>query len=135
MSSSSNNKKVLYQLWTNGKGSFAVGKIGSQLFEYSDSQYSYDKILDSKMLYDGSITEELVQDWIQELKQEDILDEDGNLILCQILILLLIKIIIFIQNPVFINVIPKSFGTLQLVSTGRYLQRRNIFVLMESANQ
>ena len=80
MSSSSNNKKVLYQLWTNGKGSFAVGKIGSQLFEYLDSQYSYDKILDSKMLYDGSITEELVQDWIQELKQEDILDEDGNLI-------------------------------------------------------
>ena len=41
---------------------------------------SGDKILDSKMLYDGSITEELVQDWIQELKQEDILDEDGNLI-------------------------------------------------------
>ena len=75
-----NIKKVLYQLWTNGKGSFAVGKIGSQLFEYSDSQYSYDKILDSKMLYDGSITEELVQDWIQELKQEDILDGDGNLI-------------------------------------------------------
>jgi hypothetical protein len=32
------------------------------------------------MLYDGSITEELVQDWIHELKQEDILDEDGNLI-------------------------------------------------------
>jgi hypothetical protein len=32
------------------------------------------------MLYDGSITEELVQDWIQELKREDILDEDGNLI-------------------------------------------------------
>ncbi len=80
MSSSSNNKKVLYQLWTNGKSSFAVGKIGSQLFEYSDSQYSYDKILDSKMFYDGSITEELVQDWIQELKQEYILDEDGNLI-------------------------------------------------------
>ena len=80
MSSSSSNKKGLYQLWTNGKGCFAVGKIESQLFEYSDSQYSYDKILDSKMLYDGSITEELVQDWIQELKQEDILDEDGNLI-------------------------------------------------------
>ncbi len=70
MSSSTNNKKVLYQLWTNGKSSFAVVKIGSQLFEYSDSQYFYDKILDSKMLYDGSITEELVQDWIQELKQE-----------------------------------------------------------------
>jgi hypothetical protein len=48
MSSSSNSKKVLYQLWTNGKGSFAVGKIGSQLFEYSDSQYSYDKILIQK---------------------------------------------------------------------------------------
>jgi hypothetical protein len=80
MSSSSKNKKVLYQLWTNGKGSFAVGKIGSHLFEYSDSQYSYYKILDSKMLYDGSITEELVQDWIQELKEADILDEDGNLI-------------------------------------------------------
>ena len=80
MTSSSKNKKVLYQLWTNDKGSFAVGKIGSHLFEYSDSQYSYDKILDSKMLYDGSITEELVQDWIQELKEADILDEDGNLI-------------------------------------------------------
>ena len=80
MSSTSNNKKVLYQLWTNGKGSFAVWKIGSQLFEYSNSQYTIDKILDSKMLYDGSITEELVQDWIRELKQEDILDENGNLI-------------------------------------------------------
>ena len=32
------------------------------------------------MLYDGSITEELAQDWIQELKQADILDENGNLI-------------------------------------------------------
>jgi hypothetical protein len=80
MRSSSNIKKALYQLWTNGKGSFAVAKIGSQLFEYSDSQYPCDKILDSKMLYDGSITEELVKDWIQELKQDDILDEDGNLI-------------------------------------------------------
>ena len=28
-----NNKKVLYQLCTNGKGSFAVGKIGSQLID------------------------------------------------------------------------------------------------------
>ncbi len=80
MSSSRNNKKVLYQLWTNGKGSFAVAKIESQLFEYSDPQYPCDKILDSKMLYDASITKELVQDWIQELKQEDILDENGNLI-------------------------------------------------------
>jgi hypothetical protein len=79
-SSSINKKKVLYQLWTNGKGSFAVGKMESQIFEYSDSQYSYDKILDSKMLYDGTITEELVQDWIQELKQANILDEEGNLI-------------------------------------------------------
>ena len=46
MSSTSNDKKVLYQLWTIGKGSFAVGKIGSQLFEYSNSQYAIDKILD-----------------------------------------------------------------------------------------
>ena len=30
------------------------------------------------MLYDGLITEELVQDWIQELKQADLLDEDGT---------------------------------------------------------
>jgi hypothetical protein len=79
-SSNTNIKKALYQLWTDGKGSFAVAKIGSELFEYSGSQYPCDKILDSKMLYDGSITEELVKDWIQELKQEDILDENGNLI-------------------------------------------------------
>jgi hypothetical protein len=32
------------------------------------------------MLYDGSISEELVQDWIEELKDADILDKDGNLI-------------------------------------------------------
>jgi hypothetical protein len=83
------------------------------------------------MLYDGSITEELVQDWIQELKQEDILDEDGP-DLCQILILLLINIIIFIQNLVSIIVVSRSFGTLQQVNIGKYLPRRNIFVLIES---
>ena len=79
----SNNKKILYQLSTNGKGSFAVKKDKESQCEYktdSTSQESYSKLIDSKMLYDGSITEELVQDWIQELKQEDILDEDGNLI-------------------------------------------------------
>lgn len=82
-SSNSNNKdqKVLYQLWTDGKGSFAVRKEkGIQLFEYSKLQQSYSKVIDSKMLYDGSITEELVQDWIEELKEADILDQDGNLI-------------------------------------------------------
>ena len=83
------------------------------------------------MLYDGSITEELVQDWIQELKQEDILDEDGP-DLCQILILLLINIIIFIQNLVSIIVVSRSFGTLQQVNIGKYLPRRNIFALIES---
>ena len=82
-SSNSNNKdqKMLYQLWTDGKGSFAVRKEkGIQLFEYSKLQQSYSKVIDSKMLYDGSITEELVQDWIEELKEADILDQDGNLI-------------------------------------------------------
>ncbi|MGI0051499.1 MAG: hypothetical protein ACRD8K_07155 [Nitrososphaeraceae archaeon] len=83
MSSSSNNKKVLYQLWTNGKGSFAVKKNEEDpQFEYSDSQEpeKYSKLIDSKMCYDGSISEELVQDWIEELKEEDVLDQDGNLI-------------------------------------------------------
>lgn len=32
------------------------------------------------MLYNGSITEELVKNWIEELKEADILDEDGNLV-------------------------------------------------------
>jgi hypothetical protein len=32
------------------------------------------------MLYNGSITEELVWDCIEELKEADILDKDGNLI-------------------------------------------------------
>jgi hypothetical protein len=80
ISSSNSNNKVLYQLWTDGKGSFAVGKDDSQLFEYFDSkvqQRSYSKIIDSKILYDGSITKELVQDWIEELKEADILDKDG----------------------------------------------------------
>ena len=78
---SNNNKKVLYQLWTNGRGSFAVRKEeGIQLFEYSHSQQSYSKVIDSIMLYDGSITEKLVQDWIEELIEADILDEDGKLI-------------------------------------------------------
>ena len=85
MSSSSNsnssNKKILYQLWTDGRGSFAVRKEKeTQLFEYSHSQQSYSKVIDSKMLYDGSITEELVQNWIEELKEADVLDEDGKLI-------------------------------------------------------
>jgi hypothetical protein len=63
------------------KGSFAVRKEkGAQLFEYSLSQQSYSKVIDSKMLYDGSITEELVQNWIEELKKADVLDEDGKLI-------------------------------------------------------
>jgi hypothetical protein len=66
----------LYQLWTDGRENFAVRKEeGIQLFEYSHSQQSYSKVIDSKLLYDGSITEELVQ-----LKEADILDEDGNLI-------------------------------------------------------
>ena len=85
MSSSSNsisrNKKILYQLWTDGRGSFAVRKEKeTQLCEYSHSQQSYSKVIDSKMLYDGSITEELVQNWIEELKEADVLDEDGKLI-------------------------------------------------------
>ena len=80
---SNNNNKVLYQLSTDGKGSFAVKKDKYSQCEYntdSTSQESYSKLIDSRMLYDGSITEELVLDWIQELKREDILDEDGNLI-------------------------------------------------------
>ena len=79
----SNNKKVLYQLSTDGKRSFAVKKDKYTQCEYntdSTSQVSYSKLIDSKMLYDGSITEELVQDWIEELKEADILDKDGNLI-------------------------------------------------------
>jgi hypothetical protein len=77
---SNKNKKVIYQLWTDGRGSFAVKMKDSQLFEYSNSQGSYSKLIDSKMLYDGSITEELVKDWIEELKEENVLDKDGNLI-------------------------------------------------------
>jgi hypothetical protein len=47
-----------------------------QLFEYSKSQQeSYSKVIDSKMLYDGSITDELVKDWIEELKEANILYE------------------------------------------------------------
>jgi hypothetical protein len=84
MSSSSTNcdsKKVLYQLWTDGKGHFVVRKEQDiKLSEYSYLQQSYSKVIDSKMLYDGSIAEELVQSWIEDLKEEDILDEDGNLI-------------------------------------------------------
>jgi hypothetical protein len=78
---SNNNKKILYQLWTDGRGSFEVKKEkGIQLFEYSYSQQSCSKVIDSKMLYDDSITEELVKNWIEELKEADILDENGNLI-------------------------------------------------------
>ena len=79
----SNNKKILYQLSTDGKGSFAVNKDKYSYCEYntdSTSQEPYSKLIDSKMLYDGSITEELVQDWIEELKEADILDKNGNLI-------------------------------------------------------
>ena len=79
----SNNKKVLYQLSTDGKGSFAVKKDKYSQCKYntdSTFQESYSKLIDSKMLYDGSITEELVHDWVEELKEADILDKDGNLI-------------------------------------------------------
>jgi hypothetical protein len=84
-STTNNNQKVIYQLWTDGKGSFAVKKKEDEedsQFEYSDSQEpeKYSKLIDSKMYYDGSITEELVQDWIEELREEDVLDQDGNLI-------------------------------------------------------
>ena len=77
---SNKNKKVRYQLWTDGRGSFAVKMKDSQLFEYSNSHQSYSKLIDAKMLYNGSITEELVKDWIEELKEENVLDKDGNLI-------------------------------------------------------
>ena len=81
-STNNNNNKILYQLWTDGKGSFAVRKEKEiQFFEYSNSkQESHSKVIDSKMLYNGSITEELVKNWIEELKEADILDEDGNLV-------------------------------------------------------
>ena len=79
------NKKVIFQLWTDGSGSFAVKKDEKDSrFEYSNStlkqESSYSKLIDSKMLYDDSITEELVKDWIEELKEENVLDKDGNLI-------------------------------------------------------
>jgi len=32
------------------------------------------------MLYNGSLTEEVVKDWIEELKEENVLDKDENLI-------------------------------------------------------
>jgi hypothetical protein len=81
----SDNNKILYQLWTDGKGSFAVRKEEeieeNSQFEYSDSnQQIYSKIIDSKILYNGSITQELVKDWIEELKEANILDQNGNLI-------------------------------------------------------
>lgn len=53
------------------------------------------------MLYEDSITEELVQDWIEELKEVDILDENGNL--CRILILLALNLAIMIAIPGFIE--------------------------------
>jgi hypothetical protein len=83
-STTNNNQKVTYQLWTDGKGSFAVKKKEDEdaQFEYFDSQEpeKYSKLIDSKMYYDCSITEELVHDWIEELREEDVLDQDGNLI-------------------------------------------------------
>jgi hypothetical protein len=83
-STNRNNKKVSYQLWTDGMGSFGVKKNEEDSqFEYSDSplkKESYLKLIDSKIYYNGSITQELVQDWIEELKQEGVLDQDGNLI-------------------------------------------------------
>jgi len=78
MSSSNNNQNVLYQLWTDGKGSFAVKKNEEDSDSKEPEKYSI--LIDSKMCYDGSISEELVQDWIEELKEEDVLDQDGNLI-------------------------------------------------------
>jgi hypothetical protein len=79
------SRKVKYNLWTDGRGSFAVGKPHSQVFEYSDTQQFYNKIIDSKLLNDGSITEELVQDWIEELREAEILDDDGNIIVDELL--------------------------------------------------
>ena len=81
----SNNKKVLSQLWTDGIGNFAVKKDEKDSrFEYSNStlkqESSYSKLIDSKMLYNGSLTEEVIKDWIEELKEENVLDKDGNLI-------------------------------------------------------
>ena len=88
MSSSNSNNKELYQLWTDGKGSFAVKKEEmkekeNSQFEYTDFKQPpelYSKLIDLKMLYDGSITEELVKEWIEELKKAEILDQEGNLI-------------------------------------------------------
>ena len=84
MSSSNINskRKVLYQLWTDGMGNFGVKKDDEE-FEYLDpplKQESYLKLIDTKICYDDSLTEELIKDWIEELKQEDVLNQDGNLI-------------------------------------------------------
>jgi hypothetical protein len=77
------NQKISYQIWTDGKGSFAVKKDDEDSqFEYSDSaeQQNYSKLIDSKILYDALITKEIVQDWIEELKEDGVLDQNGNLI-------------------------------------------------------
>ena len=69
-----------YQLFTDGRGHFAVGRKGAQLMEYADVPgMLYGKIVDEKLVSTG-ITEEYVQDWIEELKEAEILDDDGNII-------------------------------------------------------
>ena len=71
----SSNKKVLYQLWTDGNGNFGVKNDDDEEFEYLDSplkQESCLKFVDDKFCYDDncSLTDKFVQDWIEELKQE-----------------------------------------------------------------
>ena len=79
------------------------------------------------MLYDGSITDWRISPGLDSGTQARGYFRWGwKSDLCQILTLLLIKIIIFIQNHVSIIAILRSIGMLQQMNIGKYSQKRHL---------
>ena len=70
-------------LWTDQRGEFAVCKRGDQLMRARTAAPLFvNKVIDTKDIKESKIKsyDDLLDDWVQELKDDEILDEDGYML-------------------------------------------------------
>ena len=73
------NKKIQYELWTDKRGKFGAIVKGSDVFEIADTNMFAKIKLDERSISVG-MTEEYLQEWIQDFIDLELLDSDGNYI-------------------------------------------------------